>query len=224
VKHTGVPLFILTAVLAALLSACASSATKLRPDRVRAGEGAFFGHVRVLNRDADLTSRCYVVLTDSREDRKASISLDGSGWVYSVVSPGDTYLSRVLCRTTGMFQRVVEFKTRDLRFQVPAGGKLAYFGHVTVQMDYDGARFATGALLAGALGGPVGAGVVGAIAGGTRVDAAKQVTVENRFEDGLAEYRARYGDACGRLQAVNAAIPWPVQKPGGVLRSSRGES
>ena len=154
-----------------------------------------------MNKDEDVTTHCYAKFSDEKESRKAYKSLDSSGWVFTSVKSGDTYLDMVLCTVGGMIKHNITYETRELKFSVPGDGKAAYFGHLTIQMDY---QMTTGATIATVLAGSIG----GAIAGDpSRIPVA--VKVENQFSQANEEYVRRYGDGAKNLPAVDFTMVQP---------------
>ncbi len=171
------------ALVAIGASSCATSASSLTPDAVAKNEGAFFGHVAIFNENENVTSSCHAEFTDAKESRKTYLKLDESGWVFTSVKPGPTYFSGVLCTLGGLFKYNAYYETRDIVFDVPARGKLAYFGHVQIKLNYNSNDMAVAGVLAGGLG--------HALASNS-ASKKGQSAVENRFDVGVREYQNRF--------------------------------
>ena len=193
--------FVSLLVVSLFFSACATSSSNLKPGELSNDKGAFFGHIQVFNQNEDVTSSCYVEFTDSEGHRKQYTSLDKTGWIFTSVVPGDTYLSMAICTVGGLMKRNIQFNTRELKFAVSDQLKMSYFGHVAVHMDYDGSVPVV-AFLGGAIAGAIAA---------TPVNAAKAVTVENRFQEASKEYYERYGATAKRLELVSRVVSWTSQ-------------
>lgn len=209
------------AVLCALCaSACASSASNLKPAAIAKGKGAIFGRVIVTNKGENITEECDVHFGGDDEARKAQtdkppqrddpyggmfsgpsgapgqagspviVSLDETGWIFTTVNTGPTYLKQVSCSLGGMSKFPV-YRSSDLQFPVHGGDRIAYFGNVVVDADYDDS---SGAVAAGVLlGGAVG-GLIASIAAADRLEhGSAQAEVANRFDDAVGEYQLRFG-------------------------------
>lgn len=100
----------------------------LVPRQVDVGQGAFFGHIEVVNgAGKDITSECSVYWTDGDNHKKA-MKLDYSGWVFSTMPIGPTFLWEARCELSNL-----GYSARDVAFQVPGHGTIVYFGHVRIQ-------------------------------------------------------------------------------------------
>jgi hypothetical protein len=187
----------LGAALAIHGSGCASPASNLRIDAVAAGHGAFFGRINVRNEGRGVTKHCYVEFTDAAAKRKIYTSLDNTGWVFSEVGNGPTYLSRVTCTLGGFIKYNAEYQTRKFYFNVRGGSEIAYFGDIQIEMNSSG----TGATEGAVFGGAVGTLLATAGEGGNG-----SLYVDVQFEEAVREYRARYGATASAL-APRIAVP-----------------
>ena len=211
-------------------SACAESALNLRPAMVERTRGAAFGRVTGFKDQEDVTGSCRVIFTGADKVRKKFLALDKTGWIFTGMDPGTTYLSGVSCG----FRRL---DMKELRFDVPGAGKIAYFGHLRVVFPVaasgpSGTEAAIGAAFFGgvigaAASGPSGteaatrAAVVGdaissEILAGSQQNLLKAPDpwyhVSDGYDEALAEYRARYGADASALQPVVSIVPGaPVQ-------------
>ena len=80
-----------------LLCGCAASSINLEPDRLSADDGALIGHVLVRNFGHDVTSSCYIRLTDAQAQSVAYLALDASGWVFTSIPRGHARVSQLVC-------------------------------------------------------------------------------------------------------------------------------
>lgn len=167
-------------------SACASVSPALVPGQVPAGQGGLFGRVAIVSK-GNAAPICSVVFSDEDGERKGAASLKESDWVFITLKPGPTYISTFVC---AIGTSIAQYETRALKFDVPGGDRLVYFGHVDVDMDSDrsGVAFVLGGLA------------------GLAVDALEasaenpQHEVQNKFEVAVIEYRKRYGQQAGALK------------------------
>jgi hypothetical protein len=187
------------ALLAALGASGCAEVPVLHPGAIPGGTGAVFGHVQVVGPDGEVTKSCIVEFMNQGFERVALVKLDETGWIFTSLPTGPTYLSWVSCpaafRVGGMHA------TRELSFDVEGGKALTYFGHVWVGVTsraMDAGDFAPG--LAGQLGGPSGApGLVGASAATIMDGAAARPgllsgsNAKDLFPEAVREYQRRYG-------------------------------
>jgi len=189
-KISRLPILALIAV-AVSFAGCASAPRSLNPNELSADQGAFFGNVTVFNNGQNVTRGCYLVFTDSNEDRKAFISMDDTGWVFAAADPGTTFLSNINCKIQGSgLPYNSYYETRQLKFEVRKGKDFAYFGHVEVELNSDGSGVAAATLLAGSIGNAIAAN---AAAGNERF------RITNRIEDAVAVYNAHYQQGTNKL-------------------------
>lgn len=175
------------------------SSTNLRPNALPPGHGAVFGRVQVFKGTKEVTGSCSVSFTDENNQEKGARSLDDSGWVFTSLPEGTTYLSFVQCAVWNGLM----YGTRALDFAVAAPGRATYFGHVRFALPDEDGKKTLDALALGVAGVPVtsalGAAVVSTTTGAGTLSAAlmptgtNEVTVDDRSAEALAEYRARYG-------------------------------
>jgi len=186
------------AVICALgSSACASSASNLRLGDIPRDQGALFGNVEVVNEGENVTGSCYVTFTDGGDVVKGNLSLDETGWVFTAVAPGPTYLNQVRCLLGGFIKYNATYDARDLSLEVPGGDKIAYFGHVRVDLNSKGSGIVAATMLGGALGNLAASAGEGENAG---------AVVANRFDQAKREYESRYGKLAATLEpAVSIA-------------------
>ena len=163
---------------------CVSSATNLKPTKIPSSDGALFGRIEVQNDGEPVTGSCYLGLTDSKEHQKANLSLDKSGWVFTSVKRGPTYLSDVLCTLGGLIKYNATFHSRKLLFSVDGRGTIAYFGHAKIDMNSAGSDVAGATILLGAVGNAIASANEGA--GAT-------VEVQDELQEATLEYLRRYG-------------------------------
>jgi len=189
---------------------CASSAANLQPSKVPAGHGALFGHIAVENQGKDVTSHCYVGLTNSANEQHTYLSLDQSGWLFSSVPRGQTYVSNFLCTLGGLIKYNAAFHTRRLSLNVPGNGAIAYFGHVRIDLNSGGSGAVAGTLLGGGIGAAL-----------TTSREGDQATLELRdgFDEAKREYVHRYGQQAVLTPSSALAMP-PTTGP--VLAESPG--
>src|SRR4051812_1324051 len=90
-----------TAICALGSSGCISPATNLVPGAVPEGQGAMFGKIEVLNEGDTVTGSCYLLLSDEQSRGKVGLSLDDTGWVFTAVRTGPTYIG-TLCTVGGL--------------------------------------------------------------------------------------------------------------------------
>jgi len=190
--------------------ACASPAANLRPREINREQGAVFGHIKVVNKGQEVTQDCYVELTDEVQRRKAYMSLDDTGWVFTAVNRGPTCLSRVICTLGGFARYNAEYSGRDLRFNVPGDGKIAYFGNVWVDLRSDREDSAAGAALLGAMG--LVGGIASALISSNEVDN-PQAGVVNLFDEAVGVYGNRYGEQARALEPVISLAGKPMASP-----------
>ena len=191
---------------------CASSATNLKPGSGPTGQGALFGRIEVQNQGEDVTGSCYVGLSDAAEHQKANLSLDKSGWLFTSVNRGPTYVSDLLCTLGDLIRYNASFHTRKLHFDVHGDGTIVYFGHVRVELKSEGSGVVAATLLGGGLGNALasaGEGENGA------------VQVHDGFDEAKREYRRRYGQQALlaptlllAAQPANATPPGPTADAG----------
>jgi hypothetical protein len=153
----------------------------------------------VFKGDSEVTRNCYVTFTDENNETKASLSLDKSGWIFTPMAPGPTYLSFVTCAVWNGLM----YGTRQLRFDAMGQGAITYLGHVRFDLANKDWEITLGAAVRGVANVPV-TTVAGAIAS-TAVTAAadviqfssadgeNKVTVKNEAEVAIREYVTRYG-------------------------------
>ena len=182
---------------AVALGACATAAGAFKPAAVSMEEGSLFGRVVVSNLGEDVTKRCYVELTDESEERLRFLSLDATGWLFTAVRPGKTFLSSVSCTVTDSSTFNIMHATRDLFFTVPAGRNIAYFGQVQITFERHGENW-----LLQAIKPPILQAFQGVDPGPPG-----KVQVYDRFEEAVREYHARYGAEAARLKPVLALVP-----------------
>ena len=192
-----------TVICALGASACAESALSLRPAMVERTQGAAFGRVTGFKDQEDVTDHCRVVFTGADKVTKKYLALDKTGWIFTGMEPGTTYLSRVSCG----FRRL---DMKELRFDVPGAGKIAYFGHIRVVFPVatsgpSGTEASIGAAFF--FGGVIGS----AILAGSRENLLKAPDpwyhVRDGYDEALTEYRARYGAEASALQPVVSIVP-----------------
>lgn len=100
----------------------------LVPQHVDGGQGAFFGHIEVVDVGGkDITGECYIYWADG-VDHKRAMKLDYTGWVFSTVPIGPTFLWEARCELSNL-----RYSAREVAFQVPGNGTIVYFGHVRIQ-------------------------------------------------------------------------------------------
>jgi hypothetical protein len=182
-------------LVAAALSACAPSASNLQPDRIPVDHGALFGRVRVWSAEDEVTGSCYLELTDDEGQRKANLSLDESGWVFTSVTQGHTHLGSVRC----VEWNGLSHTTYNLDFDVAGGGRITYFGHVQFRLAEPDAKARKEFMERTAV--LTGARVVEDAPGKkltieeTGADGVHRLIVEDRSDEAVHEYRARYRTA-----------------------------
>jgi len=187
------------------LLGCVSSGTNLKPGNVPKDRGALFGRIEVENQGKDVTGACYVALSDEAEHQKANLSLDRSGWLFTTVTRGETYLSTVMCTVGGFVKYNATFHSRALYFDVPGDGTIAYFGHVRINLRSEGSGVVGASLLGGGLGN-------GLASSGEGDDA--QMQLRDGFAEAVLEYRRRYGQPALLVPALAlAAEPTPAALP-----------
>jgi len=208
-----------TVMCALWSSACATSATNLRPGELAKNQGAVFGHIEVVNQGEEVTSRCYVLLTDEGDHRKAYLSLDKTGWVFTAVDPGTTHLRKFICTLGDLIKYNAIHDTRDLKFYVPGGDKIVYFGHVKVDLNSEGSNVVGATVLFGAIGNALASQGEGENA---------QVEVVDHFDEAKLDYQGRYGKEAEALKptvsiagkAANAGAPPPLPVQSAPARAS----
>ncbi|MET0793568.1 MAG: hypothetical protein ABW061_18760 [Polyangiaceae bacterium] len=163
---------------------CASSAVNLEPSKVPSDQGALFGHIEVENQGKDITGSCYVALSDEGQRQKANLSLDRTGWLFTAVPRGSTYLSTVMCVVGGLVKYQAAFNTRKLKFDVPGAGTIAYFGHLSIDLRSEGSGVAAATIFFGGLGNAL-------AASGEGEDG--RMKLRDGFAEAKREYQHRYG-------------------------------
>ncbi|WP_437521411.1 hypothetical protein WME79_28995 [Sorangium sp. So ce726] len=209
-------------------TACASSASNLRPGALDKGQGAIFGRVLVANRGKDITSDCeiYIGGDDSAQGAQAGQgsgsngSSGGRGYSSAnpYASPGDTSSSRVvsLDETGWIFTAVRVGQVYLKQVSCSLGGvaktpvyiakDLGFSVHGGDEIAYFGDiviesdhEDRSGAVAAGVLLG----GAIGGLIAGIAVTSEQkpaEVEVANRFDEALREYQTRYGREGGALR------------------------
>jgi hypothetical protein len=195
-------------VMTCVIGGCASGAATLRPDQTARDEAAIFGRVVVHEDDKVITEECYVEITDEHDHRKAYVDLDNSGWVFTTIAPGRSYVSLVLC-SGGAGN---EFHTRYVGFEAPGRGELAYFGllSVTLKRVSKASAVLTRSVAAGA------GGLAGAFVGGvaesrlqrqtTLANSLQHASLERDLPAALAEYKSRYPAGAQSLKVVDELV------------------
>jgi hypothetical protein len=120
------------------VSACAAPASNLQSEMIGSAPGAAFGRVQAFIDEQDVTKDCNVYFAER-----------------STSKPGPVYLSSVECNGRKLIRK-------NLSFDVPGGGEIAYFGHI--RADFQGISGpvpdrAGAIVLGGIIGGAVGAAV-----------------------------------------------------------------
>lgn len=177
------------------IAGCATSATALTPDEIPKDEAAFFGRIRIGNEGKDITPSCKVAWSDGGQARKANMQLDATGWVFGTVVPGRTSLKSVLCKLGAVFPKTCRQRVREVNFEVPGQGMLAYFGDVQIELKNECSSNAANALMP----------VLGPLVTALYTERQEMtIKVENKLEDASREYRARYGSAGSSLTTFDA--------------------
>jgi hypothetical protein len=195
-----------------VVAGCAAKAVDLRPNDIPRGQGAVLGRIQVFKGDSEVTSACYVNLTNEKEEDVGRLSLDRSGWVATPMKEGKTYLSFVSCAVWNG----LSYGTRQLHFDVRGKGAVTYFGHVRFDLeDRDMEALATAigegvtsvpvGSAAGALASNLGTGLAVGIQASI-VDGDNRVTVTDQKDVAARAFKARYG-ITPRLFASLAAEP-----------------
>jgi hypothetical protein len=110
-----------------LVYGCGVSSINLNPEIVPPNQEAIIGHVRIFKGKKEVTSSsCIIVFTDTNNTAKSQLQLDKSGWVFTTLPVGQTYLSFMSC---AVWNGLV-YGTRELHFDVPGGNRTLYFGHI----------------------------------------------------------------------------------------------
>jgi hypothetical protein len=197
---------------AGVLSACGTAAINLQPESVPPDHGAAVGQVRVFKGDSEVTGSCYVQFTDQDKELKAALSLDDSGWVFTPLRAGPTYLSFVSC----VVWNGLDYGSRQLRFEL-ASGRTTYFGHLEFHLA-DRDQEITGQAIASSATGMPATSLAGALVSTATVvtgevlrfgspDGRDHVTVADQLAAALLAYSARYGRAPEALSSIAGRAP-----------------
>jgi hypothetical protein len=177
---------------------CAAS-TNLVPAEIPRGHGAIFGRLEINNNGHPVSERCYVAFSDPDLDIKAYLSLDESGWVFSTTESGPTLLSSVQCTLgEGVAKYPSGFSIRSIRFDVPRSGRIAYFGHLRIDLEQAGTGTAEGTPFE------------------------RGLQVEDQLDAAVREYHRRYGGSARALQVVDEVAGARASSPDTNARRSSG--
>jgi hypothetical protein len=172
---------------------CAGRAVDLRPESIPPTHGAVLGRIQIFKGDSEVTSACYVNLTDENEVAVGRLSLDRTGWVATSLKQGETYLSYVSCAVWNG----LSYATRSLHFTVRGHGTVTYFGHLRFDLEDRDAEI-TLAAAAGGLSAPVGnmgAAVGAGFAARAEVDRTprdERVTVTDEADEASRAFTEKY--------------------------------
>ena len=176
---------------------CATSASNLKLSEVPKDEVPFMGHIDVYVDGVVRTEHCYVEFTDEKESRKAYVSLDKTGWIFTHAKPGPTFISYALCNEGTVFKHAVEFRSRRVQFLPSNASQIAYFGHVTLKL----ADTLPGLAFLGA----IGAVTKAAIESGHE-DKLSSFVVESRMPEAQQEYQERFGEDASKAKLIEVRI------------------
>lgn len=188
------------------LAGCAQSASNLKPDNLASlaqNEGGYFGRISVTNKGETVTGGCYARFTDREDSKKAYVSLDDSGWVFSTAEAGPTYLSFVICTLGGVVKYNASFESRDLAFEIKGGPTLSYFGHVQIELNFDD----SGVVAATILGGAVGNAIATSAAGKEG-----RAQVQNELPLAIKTYESRFGKLQASVKTVASIVGAPLSR------------
>jgi len=200
--------------------------TVFEPLAPSGSEGAVFGRLEVFNDGSPVKSGCTARFAGESGSEKAALELDETGWVFTTLRRGLTYLS-VTC-TIGV--STPSYQSRTHAFEVLGQKKIAYFGHLKIDMhtnpyvkaeDPDGSREVAAGLVRGGttmlLGGTLG-GILGQMAtlaamqgtAGQQGSSSATADVFDRFTDAKFAYETRYGRGASALQPVAVIAGQPI--------------
>lgn len=87
-------LFVSTSIL---LSSCATSRKNIDLTKVGPDEGVFYGKIKVVMDDEDVTGNCYIGVRDPSGE-ELYYSLDDTGLFSGVTKTGENWTSQLRCR------------------------------------------------------------------------------------------------------------------------------
>lgn len=179
-------------LLALTFAACATVGGSPAQTASNEPRSLIVGRIKVQDGYRDITSSCKATFTDVYGNVKKELPLDASGYVFTGALPGKTYLERVRCP-----QHDVSYETRELAFEVAEPPLATYFGHVHFSRTEAAVRAEerarTGRAVGLLIGGFVGAFVMAATMPGASSGSPTTITVAERPNDLLDNYRRRHG-------------------------------
>lgn len=167
---------------------CGSNPTILvHPDQVQKGRGIAFGRVHVFKGKKDVTGACYIEFEDEARENTGTFSLEDDGWAFVSLPTGRNYLHFVRCAVwNGLF-----FGTRKLYFDVPLGGKSAYFGDLQFLLANNDLKTTFGVVGAS----PLVGGLTSAVSSSVHTvlrDGEDTVLVVDKLDEAVREYETRF--------------------------------
>lgn len=209
-------LSIFTAICVLVTNGCEATTSDLWREAIGKTHGAAFGRVNAFMDRKDVTEGCRIFLTAGTVKSTQTLVLDRGGWVFTAVEPGPATLFRVECAGQ-------KLDAEDLKFNVPAGGKIAYFGHIRVIFPNasgpagDTAGAVAGAILAGALTGRDRRPHLVDSAPAPATDAPDAwYRVNDSYTEAVTEYLTRFGADSRALEPVSSIVTGgapPVPEP-----------
>ncbi len=172
----------------------------LQPRHVPADRAAIFGHIDVTNMGIGVTDTCKVTFAGAGDHDAVPLSLDKTGWVFTTSVPGLTHLSKVSCENDR-----AAFQSDEYVIPVPAHGRLAYFGHVQVDLYTPLPDRAT-EIVGAVVGGAVGAVITAQGNAGPGPALTPTIRAADHFPEAQAEYQRRFGADSGALVPERALL------------------
>jgi hypothetical protein len=201
-------------LVGALCAGCVPrAAPRFQPTAVPKGEGAIFGHVKVIGADLkELTGSCTVEFANAAGELERSIPLGEDGWVFTTAGIGPAFLLKVYCSRASYTGRPL-YQSRNLSFEVEGNDKITYFGHIWIHLDY-GPK-STGENVGSALGGLAGAISMGAGMSSrlseTGVGMGAMGDVKDQFAEAVEVYQDRFGSAAEALTPSAFVASKPIE-------------
>jgi hypothetical protein len=160
-----------------------------RPSDIGPAQGGFFGKVKVFSGSEDVTNTCSVYFSPARAE-DITRQLDHTGWIIAAAYPGRTYLNGVNCLIGGV---AVALVPHELAFHARGRGKIAYFGHIRInlRLNLSDAEMKAATVLFG-----------------SSLPRAR-IQMQNLFDEATEESQSRYPDAYLFQPIVSLAGPPP---------------
>jgi len=127
--------------LCVVFGSCVQIGSRLKPDAIKEDEGAYFGHVKVLDKGRDITSDCRVYFRNEQNGAKDALGLPKDGWIFRTAEPGMARLVLFICPSSAWStSNDYGHLTKHIEFEILGKKTANYFGHIEVFLNSKGEK------------------------------------------------------------------------------------